>query len=100
MREALRYILAVGVPGIRAHAKPLTDRLQKELPSMGYVSITPKDTPTPIVTVLLKDPAQTRTRLQKANIAVTIVSGNQMRISPSVFNTQEDISKLLGALAS
>jgi selenocysteine lyase/cysteine desulfurase len=100
MREALRYIVALGVPRIRAHAKPLTDRLQKELPPMGYASITPRDTPTPIVTVLLKDPAQTRARLEKANIAVTIVSGNQMRISPSVFNTQEDISKLLGALAS
>lgn len=40
VRESLKYILGVGVANIRAHVRPLTDRLQKELPARGYVSIT------------------------------------------------------------
>jgi selenocysteine lyase/cysteine desulfurase len=99
VHEALRYILAVGIPRIRTHAKALTDQLQRELPPKGYTSITPKNTPTSIVTFLLKDPEDARNRLKKANIAVTIVSGNQMRVSPSVFNTAEDIDRLVAALA-
>ena len=100
VNESLRYILELGVSQIRAHAKPLTDRLQGELPSLGYPSITPKETPTPIVTFLLDDPQATATRLKRANVAVTIVNGNQMRVSPSVFNTDEDITRLLAALAT
>jgi len=40
--EALRYIHRFGVERIRAHVRPLTDRLQKEMPALGYPTITPK----------------------------------------------------------
>jgi selenocysteine lyase/cysteine desulfurase len=100
MHEALGYILAVGVPRIRDHARPLTDRLQRELPAMGYASITPRGTETPIVTFLLKDPDDTRKRLARANVAVTVLDQTrQMRVSPSVFNTQADVDRLIEALA-
>lgn len=98
--EALRYILALGIPRIQAHAKPLVERLQAAVPPLGYPSITPKGTPTPIVTFLVKDPDGTRARLKKANVAVTVANGNQMRVSPSVFNTMDDVDRLVAALAS
>jgi selenocysteine lyase/cysteine desulfurase len=109
---ALKYINSLGVDNIRAHVKPLTDRLQKELPPLGYAAITPKDNPTPIVSFLNPDPEKTQAKLNKAFgeyvVAprrweftdragkVTIVQG--LRISPSVYNSQEDIDALLNAL--
>ena len=64
---------------------------------MGYPSRTPKGNDSPTVTFGLTDADETSARLKKAGIAVT-VRRDQMRISPSVFNNQEDIDKLLRAL--
>jgi len=62
---ALNYIHSLGVSNIRAHAKPLTDWLQKELPKMGYPAITPPDNPTPIVSFLLPEYEKTAARLMQ-----------------------------------
>lgn len=110
---ALKYIDALGIENIRTHAKPLTDRLQKELPKMGYPAITPLDNPTSIVSFLLPEYEKTAARLKQvfggtvvalrrweftsASGEVTIVKG--MRISPSVYNNQNDIDRLLNALS-
>jgi selenocysteine lyase/cysteine desulfurase len=95
---SLQNIQKLGVENIRAHVKPLTDRLQKELPSLGYPPMTPAGTPTPIVTFVAKDPEMTIAKLKKANVTAKVVQ-HQLRISPSVFNDQQDIDKLLNALA-
>ena len=110
---ALQYIHKMGIPNIRAHAKELADRLQKELPRMGYPAVTPPDNPTPIVSFLLPEYEKTAAKLHKAfgetvialrrwefteeSGEVRLICG--MRISPSVYNNQEDIDKLLNALA-
>jgi len=86
------------VENIRAHVKPLTDRLQKEMPPLGYPSMTPPDSPTPIVTFVAKNPEATIAKLKKANVTAKVTE-HQLRISPSVFNDQQDIDKLLNALA-
>jgi selenocysteine lyase/cysteine desulfurase len=99
VHESLKFILDVGVENIRAHVKPLTDRLQEELPAMGYPRRTPNDNDSPTVTFGLKDAAQTAEALKKAKIAVTVRRGF-IRISPSVFNNQADIDKLLRVLSS
>lgn len=96
--ESLKFILDVGVDNIRAHVKPLTDRLQEELPAMGYPRRTPKNNESPTVTFGLRDAERTAEQLKKANIAVT-VRRDQIRISPSVFNNQEDIDELLRTLS-
>ena len=90
----------LGLPAIRAHARRLTDRLQKELPGIGYASVTPKGTETPIVAFQLKDGAATAKKLRDANIAATIIENERrLRLSVSVFNTQVDVDRLLAALA-
>lgn len=110
--QGLQYVTRLGVDNIRAHAKPLTDRLQKELPSLGYPSITPIDNPTPIVSFLASDPDKTQKKLDAAfgervvssrkwelteNGTTKTVSG--LRIGVSVYTNQEDIDRLLNALA-
>jgi selenocysteine lyase/cysteine desulfurase len=110
---SLEYIHKLGVPNIRAHAKQLTARLQKELPRMGYPPITPPDNDTPIVSFRLPEYEKTAAKLRKAfkgtvvalrrwefaesEGKVRIVPG--MRISPSVYNNQADIDRLLEALS-
>src|SRR5262245_66076794 len=46
---SLQYIERLGLANIRAHARQLTNRLQKEMPAIGYPSVTPKGNETPIV---------------------------------------------------
>lgn len=110
---ALQFIRGLGVANIRAHAKQLTRRLQEELPRLGYPPLTPADNETPIVSFRLPDYEKTAAKLKKAfdgtviamrrwestepNGEVRIVPG--MRISPSVYNNQADVDRLLEALA-
>ncbi len=97
-QESLRYILRLGVHNIRNHVRMLTDRLTEELPPLGYPTITPKGNESPIVSFLAPDPASTVTKLREAGVHVAMRYGNKMRLSPSVFNNQEDVSRLLEAL--
>ncbi|MBT4499865.1 MAG: aminotransferase class V-fold PLP-dependent enzyme [Gemmatimonadetes bacterium] len=97
-QESLRYIHQLGVHNIRDHVRTLTDRLQEELPAMGYPSITPKGNESPILAFVVKDPPATMARLREAGVHVAMRYGDKMRLSPSVFNNQEDVDRLLEAL--
>jgi len=95
---SLPYILNLGVENILAHARSLTDKLQKEMPALGFPCITPDNNPTPIVSFVVRDPENVRARLAQARVAVK-VEWHQMRVSPSVYNNQQDIERLLNALS-
>lgn len=111
--EGLRYITKLGVDNIRAYAKPLTGRLQKEMPDLGYIPITPLDSPSPIVSFLTPDPETTRAKLdkafgervishsrwQKTNDKGETETVNGIRIAVSVYNNDEDIDLFLNALS-
>jgi selenocysteine lyase/cysteine desulfurase len=97
---SLQYIEKLGLQNIRAHARQLTDRLQKELPTLGYPSVTPKNTQTPIVAFTVKDVEATQKKLRDGKVSATIIaSEKRMRLAVSVFNTQADIDRLLSVLA-
>ena len=98
-QESLKYILRLGVDNIRNHVRQLTDRLMEELPALGYPAITPKGNESPIVTFAASEPATTMAKLKNTGVHVAMRYGNKMRISPSVFNNQEDVDRLLTALA-
>ncbi|MBK9170656.1 MAG: aminotransferase class V-fold PLP-dependent enzyme [Bryobacterales bacterium] len=97
-QESLRYIHELGVANIRTHVRTLTDRLQKELPAIGYPSITPHGNESPICSFVARDPGRTMEKLRAAGVHVAMRFGNKMRISPSVYNNQQDIDRLLAAL--
>ncbi len=111
--ESFKYIDKLGVDRIRAHARTLTGRLQKELPALGYTPITPQDAGTPIVTFLCKDAEAVKSKIRAAartgrakisitgpNSALTVGRfGNHIRFSVSVFNNQQDVDRVLEVLA-
>ncbi|MFN7934706.1 MAG: aminotransferase class V-fold PLP-dependent enzyme [Bryobacteraceae bacterium] len=107
--EALRYIERLGVANIRAHAGRLIARLQKELPPLGYTSITPQGSASSIATFLCKDAEAVRRKIRASkakilltgpNSALTVGRfGNHIRFSVSVFNNDQDINTILEVLA-
>jgi selenocysteine lyase/cysteine desulfurase len=107
--ESFKYIERLGIANIRAHANRLIARLQKELPPLGYRSITPKGTESSIVTFLCKDAEVVRKKIRASkakilltgpNSALTVGRfGNHIRFSVSVFNNDQDINTILEVLA-
>lgn len=94
---SLAYIHAVGVERIQAHAQDLIAHLQTDLPRMGYPSITPPESKSPIVSFLVANEDKTKRALKAANVDVSMNPG-RMRISPSVYNVRSDVDALLAAL--
>jgi selenocysteine lyase/cysteine desulfurase len=95
----INYVNKLGLSNIRTHARQLTDRLQKELPPLGYKPLTPIDTQTPIVAFELKDAAATSKVLQAGHVVGTVIANeNRVRFGVSVFNTHEDIDRVVAVL--
>jgi len=94
------YVNKCGLANIRANARPLIDRLQKELPPLGYKPLTALDTETPIVAFEVKDAAATTKLMQAGHLAATVIANeNRVRFSVSVFNNHDDIDKAVAVLA-
>jgi selenocysteine lyase/cysteine desulfurase len=95
---SLDYIASIGVDAIVRHRQPLLQELQARLPPIGFTPLTPKNSRSPIVAFACKD-AQKRfaapLRAQKIRISIY---ENRIRISPSVYNTLDDITHLVSAL--
>jgi selenocysteine lyase/cysteine desulfurase len=99
VNAGIDYVNKLGLANIRTHAKQLTDRLQTELPPLGYTSLTPRETQTPIVAFELKDTAATQKALQAGKVVGTIIGNeNRIRLAVSVFNTHEDIDRVVAVL--
>ncbi|MBL7734205.1 MAG: aminotransferase class V-fold PLP-dependent enzyme [Chitinophagaceae bacterium] len=98
-QAALKYISELGVANIRQYVRTLTKKLSAEMPRLGYPSITPEGNDSPIVVFTVKTPDATMRKLRQANIHVAMRFGNKLRISPSIYNNNSDIEKLLGVLS-
>jgi selenocysteine lyase/cysteine desulfurase len=99
VNAGIDYVNKLGLQNIRTHAKQLIDRLQTELPPLGYKPLTPRDTETPIVAFELKDAAATQKVLQAGKVVGTVVGNeNRIRLAVSVFNTHDDIDRVVSVL--
>jgi selenocysteine lyase/cysteine desulfurase len=111
--ESLKYIESLGIPNIRNHARPLVNRLRKELPPLGFTCITPPATETPLITFIARDIESVRNKIRDANqtgrakISITGPNsgltvgrfGNHVRFSVSVYNNDHDVDKILEVLS-
>ncbi|WP_447763521.1 aminotransferase class V-fold PLP-dependent enzyme [Sphingopyxis panaciterrae] len=97
--KALAFVSECGVETINAHVRPLVARLQDALPRHGYVPMTPRESRSSIASFLVSDRAAVRERLSKAGIQARLW-GQQLRISPAIHNTSDDIEQIIEVLAS
>ncbi len=95
---SLDLIQRIGVDQIQAHRQPLLHRLQQELPRLGFEPLTPPDSTSPIVAFAVKDTSLLARKLKDANIDIALYP-HRVRISPSIYNDEKDIEKLLNSLA-
>lgn len=99
LAESLAYLQRIGVDRIHAHRQPLLRRLHEGLPRLGFTAITPPETTSAIVAFTAPNAEQRfAARLKQANVSVTL-SGERMRVSPSLFNDVHDVDRLLGVLS-
>lgn len=95
---SLPYIQSIGVENIQAWRQPMLRKLQDEMPRLGYVAQTPRDSTSPIVTFAHKDMDGITKKLDAARVSVR-VAPYWMRIAPSVYNDMADIDRLLEVLS-
>ena len=98
LNSSLKYIQQLGVERIQSHAQSMTQRLLKELPSLGFECLTPSESRTPIVTFVVRDLQEVANRLARAKVKIKM-DQHCFRVSPSVYNDQYDIDRLLNALS-
>lgn len=96
---SLQYLLDVGVARIQAYRQPLMDRMQQALPELGYPSLTPPESRTPLSSFACEN-ARERLgpKLREAGVTISVYA-NRFRVSPSVFNGMDDIEYLLEVLS-
>jgi selenocysteine lyase/cysteine desulfurase len=93
------YVRGLGLDKIRSHARILTERLQSELPPLGYTPLTPRGTETPILAFGLRDSAATSKQLQAGKVVGTVIGNeNRLRLAVSVFSTHDDIDRAVAVL--
>ncbi len=84
--HSLDYLLTVGPDRIQTYRRPLLNRLQDALPSLGYESITPTETSSALVSFRHDgNTEELHGKLDVAKIAISVAQFH-MRISPTVFN--------------
>lgn len=95
----LDYIAARGVETIMRARRPLTDRLHENLPRLGLTPLTPAGSRSPVA-VFAREGADQRfaARLKAANVRISLYP-NRIRVSPSVYNTLDEIDHLASVLA-
>jgi selenocysteine lyase/cysteine desulfurase len=95
---SIPYIQQLGVENIQHYRQPLIDRLQQELPRIGFVAQTPRDSTSPIVTFAHRDAEAVNRKLHAARVNVR-VAPYWMRIAPSIYNDMHDVERLLEAVS-
>ncbi|MDC8831904.1 aminotransferase class V-fold PLP-dependent enzyme [Alteromonas gilva] len=96
---SLNYLKNLGIANIEAWRQPLLQYLHEEIPKLGYKSMTPTDSRSPIITFECVGKGNAvYEKMQKAGVEITVY-GNRFRIAPSFYNTMGDVETLVKALA-
>jgi len=96
---ALRQLLEWGVPRIAATLQRTTGRIEREVQAMG-LSLTSRDRGPHMLGVRLPAPARRRVAAALAGANVFVgVRGASLRVSPHLWTTDQDVGRLVAALA-
>jgi selenocysteine lyase/cysteine desulfurase len=97
--KSLRLIDQIGVESISNYRQPMLKMIQTKLPPLGFRPLTPEDSTSPVISFAYKDAnIKLASKLRKAGINIQLYD-NRIRISPSVYNSDSDIEKLINVLS-
>jgi len=93
----LSYLERVGVARIETHTVELAQRLHRGLRTLGFEVTTPEGNRSSIVAFRVQKPEDTiQRRLAETKTQVSVrENGTQIRVSPALFNTVDDIDRFL-----
>ena len=97
----MELVAEAGVPAIEAHVRGLVDRLLDGLDELGASVATPRDRAErgPLICVVSTDPNALVDALAAERI-VTSTRDSNLRISLHLYNVEEDVDRILEALAA
>jgi selenocysteine lyase/cysteine desulfurase len=100
-QASIGRINEMGLDTIARHREPLISELRTRLSRLpGFVTLTPEESLGPILAFGVKDAERRfRDRLLANQVRISLYA-NGVRISPSVYNSQEDIGQLIRVLSS
>jgi len=96
---SIDYINQLGVEAIVRHRQPLLDALQAKLPPLGFQPLTPQGSHSPVVAFACQGAKRFVEPLQAERIRISVYE-SRIRISPSVYNTMDDIEHLVSVLST
>jgi selenocysteine lyase/cysteine desulfurase len=93
----IEYVERVGVDKIEQHTVALARQLRAGLASQGHRLFTPEGNASSIVTFFFtRDPAEVRGAFDAAKIDTSVRDVlKQVRVSPALFNTKDDVARIL-----
>ena len=100
--QGLEIVAGVGSERLSAHSRLLTDRLAVEAASLGLIAPDSEFRSAHLMGLRLPEGADPRslvTELASRSVYVS-VRGNSVRVSAHMWNTQDDIDRLLAGLAA
>jgi len=102
LNAALEYLARVGIDRIEAHTVGLAQELQQGLRAQGYRVLTPVGNQSAIVAFAHdRPPTHVADVLAESKVHVSLrEEGTQIRAGVALFNTEEDIARLLEVTAS
>lgn len=95
--EGLKFIREQGVENMSRHAVGLARRLKNALDPELFRCISPEPLASPLISFVASRPEALEASLRAANIVVTL-DGNRVRVSPAIYNTEDDMDLLAEAL--
>ena len=95
---SLPYLRRLGVARIQAWRQPLLRTLRTDLEQLGFTPVTPPGTTSPILSFTYPADRPVAERLKQARINAR-VGQRYLRLSPSIFNDQADVSRVVDALS-
>ena len=95
---SLPYLRRLEVARIQAWRQPLLQTLRTELGQRGFTPVTPPGTTSPILSFTFPAERPVADRLRQARINAR-VGDRYLRVSPSVFNDQADVHRVVEALS-